>query len=221
MIELGAHSGGAVRHRTAKGVLSLLQVETSLVQSELVLERENESVWGEHSLECCVAEWLLDSVEATRTSVGILVRTSLEPDMVCFKRNPNDDFATFWKRLPSKGHELARVFAVSPVDLYFRTKHRLAGHFARFENDSPVYQMMVCRNLAWSRQEQRVWSKTKFGGAHPQRFNEWRWESCLERAYLCTRLETHGQWAGLRLRKTSASGNLVKVHFSPCVADFV
>ena len=64
----------------AKGVLSLLQVETSLVQSEPVLERENESVWGEHSFECHVAEWLLDSVEATGTSVGILVRTSLEPD---------------------------------------------------------------------------------------------------------------------------------------------
>ena len=64
----------------AKGVLSLLQVEISLVQSEPVLERENESVWGEHSFECYVAEWLLDSFEATRTSVRILVRTSLEPD---------------------------------------------------------------------------------------------------------------------------------------------
>ena len=64
----------------AKGVLSFLQVETSLVQSEPVLERENESVWGEHSLVCYVAEWLLDSVEATGTSVGILVRTSEEPD---------------------------------------------------------------------------------------------------------------------------------------------
>ena len=64
----------------AKGTLSLLQVETSLVQSESVLERENESVWGEHSFECHVAKWLLDSVEAARTSVGILVPTSLEPD---------------------------------------------------------------------------------------------------------------------------------------------
>ena len=80
VIEPGAHSGGAVRHRTQKAILSLLQVETSLVQSESVLERENESVWGEHSFECHVAEWLLDSVEATGTSVGILVCTSLEPD---------------------------------------------------------------------------------------------------------------------------------------------
>ena len=94
--------------------------------------------------------------------------------MVGFKRNPNDDFATFWKKLHRKGHDLARVFAVSPVDLYLRTKHRLAGHFARFESDNPVYQMLVCRNLAWWRQEQRVWGKTKFGGAHAQRFNAWR-----------------------------------------------
>ena len=71
--------------------------------------------------------------------------------------------------------------------------------------------MLVCRNLAWWRQEQRVWTKTKFGGAHPQRFNVWRWESCLER----------GQWAGMRLHRTSASGKLVKEHFSLRVADFV
>ena len=34
-------------------------------------------------------------------------------------------------------------------------------------------------------------------------------------------METHGQWVGLRLRKTNVSGQLVKVHFSPRVADFV
>ena len=32
----------------------------------------------------------------------------------------------------------------------------------------------------------------KYGGAHPQRFQAWRWESCLERAYGCTRLERGG-----------------------------
>ena len=87
--------------------------------------------------------------------------------MVGFKRNPNDDFATFWKKLHRKGHDLARVFVVSPVDLYLRTKHRLAEHFARFESDNLVYQMMVCRNLAWWRQEQPVWGKTKFGESSP------------------------------------------------------
>ena len=34
-------------------------------------------------------------------------------------------------------------------------------------------------------------------------------------------VETHGQWVGLRLRRTSVSGKLVKEHFSPHVADFV
>ena len=34
-------------------------------------------------------------------------------------------------------------------------------------------------------------------------------------------VETHGQWVGLRLRRTSASGKLVREHFSPRVADFV
>ena len=77
--------------------------------------------------------------------------------MLGFKRNPNDDFATFWKKPHHKGHDLARIFAVSPVELYLRTKHRLAGHIARFESGNPVYQMLVCRNLAWWRQEQRVW----------------------------------------------------------------
>ena len=57
--------------------------------------------------------------------------------MVGFKRNPHDDFATFWRKLHRRGHELAEVFAVSPVDLYLRTKLRLAGHFARFESDNP------------------------------------------------------------------------------------
>ena len=84
--------------------------------------------------------------------------------------------------------------------------------------------MLVCRNLAWWRQEQRVWGKTKFGGAHPQGFNARRWESCLERAYGVrgwSVVETHEQWVGLQLHRTSASGILVKVHLSPHVADFV
>ena len=55
-----------------------------------------------------------------------------------FKRNPHDDFATFWRKLHRRGHELAEGFAVGPVDMYLRAKHRLAGHFARLENDNPV-----------------------------------------------------------------------------------
>ena len=34
-------------------------------------------------------------------------------------------------------------------------------------------------------------------------------------------VETHGRWVGMRLHRTSASGKLVKEHFSLRVADFV
>ena len=34
-------------------------------------------------------------------------------------------------------------------------------------------------------------------------------------------VETHGQWVGMRLHRTSASGKLVKEHFSLRAADFV
>ena len=61
---------------------------------------------------------------------------------------------------------------------------------------------------------QRVWGKTMFGGAHPQRFNALQ-------AYGCTRLERGGDPRAVGLRRTCASGKLVKVHFSPRVADFV
>ena len=63
--------------------------------------------------------------------------------MVGFKRNPNEDSATFWKKLHHKGHDLARVFAVSPVDLYLRTKHRLAGGIL------PVLKMTVLCIRCW------------------------------------------------------------------------
>ena len=97
-----------------------------------------------------------------------------------------------------------------------RAKHRLTGHFARFEKDNLVYQMLVCRHLAWWRQEQRVRGKTKFGGAHQNGSTcgaGRRPTSCLERA--------HGQWAGTRWHRTNASGKLEKEHFSLRVADFV
>ena len=63
--------------------------------------------------------------------------------MVGFERDPHDDFATFWRKLHHGRHELAEAFVVSPVDAYLRAKQRLAGLFARFEYDNPVYQMLV------------------------------------------------------------------------------
>ena len=101
------------------------------MQPEPVLEGESESVRGDHSLECYMAEWLLDSVEAQEQASESWCARLLS-QMVGFKRNPNDDFATSWKKLHRRGHDLAEAFAVSPVDMYLCAKHRLAGHFALF-----------------------------------------------------------------------------------------
>ena len=109
--------------------------------------------------------------------------------MVVFKRNPHDDFASFWRKLHRRGHELAEAFTESVLLTCIFAQSIVSRRILPvFEDDNPVYQMLVCRNLALWRQEQRVWDKTKCGGAHPQRFDAWRWESCLERAYGCTRL---------------------------------
>ena len=82
--------------------------------------------------------------------------------MVGFERDPHDDFATFLEKAAPQEARVGRSLRSQPVDVHLRAKHRLAGQFARFENHNPVYQMLVCRNLAWWRQEQRVWGKTKF-----------------------------------------------------------
>ena len=157
----------------AKGVLTLLQVETSPVQPEPVVE--GESAFGASTLSS--ATWLSGCwtllKQQEQASESWCAR--LLSQMVGFKPNPHDDFFFFfWRKLTRRGHELAETFAVSLVDMYLRAKHRLAGHSARFESDNLLYQMLVCRKLAWWRQEQRVWNKSKFGGAHPQRFNAWR-----------------------------------------------
>ena len=222
VIEPGAHSGGAVRHRTQKASSVFCKWKPLLCNPNLSL-KERMKAFGASTLSS--ATWLSGcwtlSKHQEQASESWCAR--LLSQMVGFKRDPNDDFAAFWKKLHRRGHDLARVFVVSPVDLYLRTKHRLAGHFARFENDSPVYQMLVCRNLAWWRQEQRVWGKTKFGGAHPQRFNAWRWETCLERAYGCTRLERGGDPRAVGWTAVAQNKCLWKAgeHFSPLVADFV
>ena len=61
-------------------------------------------------------------------------------------RDPHDDLATFWRKLHRRGAELAKAFAVRTVDVYLRAKHRLAGHFARFKDDNPVYEMNGVQN---------------------------------------------------------------------------
>ena len=85
----------------AKGVLGLLQVETSPVQPKPVVEGARESVWGKHSLECHVVQWQLDCLEAARTDVGILVCSSLEPDGG-FQAQPSRRLRNFLEKAASQ-----------------------------------------------------------------------------------------------------------------------
>ena len=127
--------------------------------------------------------------------------------MVGFKRDPPDDFATFWRKLHRRERELAEVFAVSPVALYLRAQHRLAGHFARFENDKPVYQKHAwrggARNNAYGSRLSLV-ELARNGSTRGAGSLVWN-GSTVVRGWSV--VETHGQWAGMRLHRTNASGN--------------
>ena len=122
-----------MRHRTQKASSVFCKWKPLLCSPNLSL-KERMKAFGASTLSS--ATWLSGcwtlSKQQEQASESWCAR--LLSQMVGFKRNPNDDFATFWKKLHRRGHDLARVFAVSPVDLYLRTKHRLAGHFARFES---------------------------------------------------------------------------------------
>ena len=83
---------------------------------------------------------------------------------------------------------MAEAFAVSPVDMYLRAKHRLAGQFARFESDNPAHQVLVCRNLPSGVRNNAYGAKLSLVELTRKGLNAWRWESCLERAYRCARL---------------------------------
>ena len=223
VIEPGAHSGGAVRHRTQKASSVFCKWKPLLCNPNLSL-KERMKAFGASTLSS--ATWLSGcwtlSKQQEQASVSWCAR--LLSQMVGSKRNPNDDFATFWKKLHRKGHDLARVFAVSQVDLYLRTKHRLAGHL-------PVLKMTVLcircwcagiwlggvRNNAYGARRSLV-EFTRRGSTHGAGNRVWS-ERTDVRGWSV--VETHEQWVGLRLRRTSASGKLVKVHFLPLVADFV
>ena len=193
VIEPGAHSGGAVRHRTQKASSIFSTCKPLLCNPNLSL-KEKMKAFGAKTLSsatCLSGCWTL-SKQQEQASESWCAR--LLSQMVGFKRDPNDDFATFWKKLHLEEATIWPEFSLSAqlISTFVRNTV-IAGHFCPFRSVAiPVYQMLVCRNLAWWRQEQRVWGKTKFGGAHPQRFNVWRWETCLERAYGCTRLERGG-----------------------------
>ena len=115
-----------------KGVVGLLASGNLSCATPNLSLKERVKAFGASTLyECHVVEWLLDSVEAARTGVGILVCSSLEPDGG-FQAEPSLRLRNFLEEAARRGHELAEVFAVSPVDMYLRAKHCLAGHFCPF-----------------------------------------------------------------------------------------
>ena len=224
VIEPDARSGGAVRHRTQKASSVFCKWKPLLCNPNLSL-KERMKAFVATTLSS--ATWLSGcwtlSKQQENASESWCAR--LLSQMVGFKRNPNDDFATFWRKLHRKGHDLTRVFAVSPVELYLRTKQCLAGHFARFECDHPVYQMDGVQKIRLGGVRSNEYGArlslvefTRKGSTRGAGNRVWSGRTGVR---VWSVVETHGQWAGLRLRRTNASGKLVKVHFSPRVADYV
>ena len=92
VIEPGAHNGGAVRHRSQKASSVFCRWKPLLCNPNPSL-KERVKAFGASTLSS--ATWLsglLDSVEAARTGCARLLS-----QMVAFKQNPHDDFATFWR----------------------------------------------------------------------------------------------------------------------------
>ena len=145
----------------AKGVLGLLQVETSLVQSEPVFERENESVWGEHSFECYIAEWLLDSVEATRTRVAILVRTSLEPDGGFSSVTPTTTSQLSGGSFTLRDTNRPGFSLSAQLICTFVTKHRLAGILPVLKATILCIRCWLCSPLVSALMEVRTTGRLK------------------------------------------------------------
>ena len=183
VIEPGAHSGGAVRHRAQKASSVFYKWKPLLCNPNLSL-KERMKAFGASTLSS--ATWLSGcwtlSKQQEQASESKCAR--LLSQMVGFKRNPNDDFATFWKKHHRKGHDLARAELICTFALNTVSRCIL-----------PVLSVTILC-IRWCA---GIW----LGGVS--------WNV----------VETHEQWVGLRLRRTSASGKLVKAHFSPHVADFV
>ena len=213
---------GAVRHRAQKASSVFCKWKPLLCNPNLSL-KERMKAFGASTLSSAnVAESLLDSVEATGTSVESWCARLLS-QMVGFKRNPNDDFATFWKKLH-------REVTIWPV---FSPSAQLICTFARSTVSRgilPVSEMTVLCIRCWCAE---IWlggvrsnvygARRSLVGAHPQRFTfsagKRVWNERMDvRGWSV--VETHEQWVGLRLRRISACGRLVKVLFSPLVADF-
>ena len=123
--------------------------------------------------------WLSETWHPTRRQAHALNSWAarLIAQIVGVRRRPDDELASFWRRLHRVGHYWLDLFGGS-VDLRRRRRlHGFAGHLAR-AGDGLARDALRTRSLAWWRHFQ--------GRAlisHPGRFNAWRWEDQLEVVY--------------------------------------
>ena len=141
VIEPGAHSGGAVRHRSHKASSVFCKWKPLLCNPNLSLKER------------------VKAFDASTLSSATCLSgcSTLSKQTAGFKRDRRDDSATFWRKLHRREHELAEACAVSPVDMYLRALHSLAGHFARFENDKPVQKPGVVAPETTRMEQDQVW----------------------------------------------------------------
>ena len=113
VIEPGAHSGGAVRHRTQKASSVFCKWKPLLCNPNLSL-KERMKAFGASTLSS--ATWLSGcwtlSKQQEQASESWCAR--LLSQMVGFKRNPNDDVASFLGEASSKGSRFGQSFRYQP-----------------------------------------------------------------------------------------------------------
>ena len=184
VIEPGAHIGGAVRHRTQKASSVFCKWQPLLCNPNVPL-KERVKAFGAITLSS--ATWLSGcwtlSKQQEQASESWCAR--LLSQMVGFKRDPHDDFALSGRKLHRRGHELAEVFAGSPVDLYLRAKHRLAIIL-------PVLRTTTQCTWCWC-----VVELTRRGSTRGAGNRVWSGRTGVR---VWSVVETQGPWVGLRLQ---------------------
>ena len=183
------HSGCSFRHRMKKATAVFQRWKCMLCNQHLSV---NQRVAAYRACVIPSATWISGCWTLTAEQAAAFSAWGARnmAQIVGHRFNPELDFAENWRRLHRVGHAAMEHFGgVNPSVEAMRCKHRLAGHFARFEDTNIVFQAMVCRNLSWWRREQADYAKLKdkFGGLHARRFAVWRWEAPFERTYGVTR----------------------------------
>jgi hypothetical protein len=130
------------------------------------------------------ATWLSSSWALTKEEEGKLASwNARRVAKICgTRRAPDEDLGQFWRRLHRTGHRIVKRKGLCLVRKYKQTLHRFAGHAARACADSIVNRVINLRDVKWWRLTQ-LRAKTARVSAHPKRFNVWRWEERLTKAY--------------------------------------